>query len=536
MTIHLITVADVLDDNIGPGCAVDQKQVHKLLRDVSGKLGNPLREVRLKREDFNGEAIMNAVSSVSPASSDAVIFYYSGHGHRSESKTAAWPYLTLGRSGIGQAISLDAELVHDNLRAKNPRMLMVVVDCCNVVIPDQAIAEVQHRAVEEKWWGRKIENYRYLFETFEGSVLAMAAQPGEAAIGFNNGGYFTKSLLKNIRKTVKRPSAAWEPILEQASEPYRVPDNPTGYQTPIYRVLHTRGRKRDAQELGIKAVLYADLSDESQRKAAKDALFELHLAGQECVLADVGKGIGGGNAKQEDAREACWASYASSTRTPMLKEGSFAFPMLDLAGAVFSSVDLQRLVSVGLREFLSQVDFTQIATVAAQLFAKDLETGNGLNRGLPVFAGDWRRSLRGEEVVQETQGAAVPRSAPVSSAARDCPSCEENRARGALFCDRCGAKLAVEAKSVPVFCSKCGGTLESDEAFCSNCGARAGGEAPRTRAAGNNVSSSPSSDSDRKLEEDIARMVEDRLEQRLKGLDERLSSPLDEMRKKLRRK
>ena len=31
-------------------------------------------------------------------------------------------------------------------------------------------------------------------------------------------------------------------------------------------------------------------------------------------------------------------------------------------------------------------------------------------------------------------------------------------------------------------------------------------------------------------------MVEDRLEQRLKGLDERLSSPLDEMRKKLRRK
>ena len=53
-----------------------------------------------------------------------------------------------------------------------------------------------------------------------------------------------------------------------------------------------------------------------------------------------------------------------------------------------------------------------------------------------------------------------------------CPGCGRRVPYYASFCARCGQPLAEAKKSNPVFCSKCGTSLNHNAIFCTSCGSR----------------------------------------------------------------
>ncbi|MBE5803270.1 MAG: zinc ribbon domain-containing protein [Clostridiales bacterium] len=76
--------------------------------------------------------------------------------------------------------------------------------------------------------------------------------------------------------------------------------------------------------------------------------------------------------------------------------------------------------------------------------------------------------LRPENKITPEKAAAV-QSVPAKPviAGRSCPKCGNAVADNALFCVKCGTKLAAEA---PRFCNQCGTKLAENALFCSHCG------------------------------------------------------------------
>ena len=58
----------------------------------------------------------------------------------------------------------------------------------------------------------------------------------------------------------------------------------------------------------------------------------------------------------------------------------------------------------------------------------------------------------------------------------NCPNCGEPVLRSQKFCDKCGAKVAVEEPestvTVEKTCPNCGETVPGDQLYCANCGAK----------------------------------------------------------------
>ena len=54
----------------------------------------------------------------------------------------------------------------------------------------------------------------------------------------------------------------------------------------------------------------------------------------------------------------------------------------------------------------------------------------------------------------------------------NCPKCNNEIIKGALFCTECGTKI--EKKEEFVFCEECGNKLSKDNSFCPQCGIKVG--------------------------------------------------------------
>ncbi len=545
MTIHLVTMADVHDEQIGPGCAVDQANVRRLFETVSDLTGLPVEDRHLEERSFDQDALVETIRRLDPVPDDAVVFYYSGHGQRVEGKADAWPYLALGRAATGQVQAFDTSWIYQALREKNPRMLMLVVDCCNVVVDARAQVVVSPKAAGRRLGRHVVPNLQELFGAFRGSVLAMGAQPGEEAAGTSEGGLFTNAMLGAIQRTAARPNATWGLIMERAGAriDYEIPGHGPRSQTPVYWVDRTdRITLREAPERGLKAVLYADLQDPEQLERTKDALLQLHLAGQECELQHVGK----------DLRDEGFAVSEILAEAADLIEDPEAEPLewSEVEEAWDASVEAaEKLWAVGDKvavnvlfpaldlfgEFLPQAKWVSSGGKLLHNILKTYKTIAATRSGgaepLAAFDGVWRRARSAEPAPRAA-------SAPATKGG-DCPQCQANRDKGMRFCASCGRELGAQpappAPAPPRFCPGCGAELRGGQRFCASCGAAIAEVEPAVVSATAQVRAPVGSDhtgeepAGSRLDQ-----MQERLERRARSLQSEGASRLDEVRRRLK--
>jgi hypothetical protein len=230
--IHLITVADLKDPNIGVSCRVDLQAVQELMREAAAQAGMTIDVKEVSGDAFSADAITQAVRNVAPDQNDTVIFYYSGHGARGESKPDAWPVISLP-SLIPPYDSFDLGWVYQTLNKKKLRMLLMFVDCCQQLLPDDLLNDTSPGAVRGLIDIHSASNYRLLFQTFEGEVLLMSCKPGQlSGCTPQRGGFFTAIFLEALRKFARSPRAAtWETVAKEGSTP------PDEDQEPIWKVI-----------------------------------------------------------------------------------------------------------------------------------------------------------------------------------------------------------------------------------------------------------------------------------------------------------
>jgi hypothetical protein len=257
-TIHLVSIADTNDYSIGESCHTDQNRLMALLQSTAVATDSHFESVLINGDDFTAECINEAIEHVDSQPNDTVIFQYAGHGARGESKSDPWPVLALGsRSDTGAHEVLDIGSIYSRLRERNPRMLMVLADCCNEILPDNMLTEIAPKSTGRSRSDHEIANLAQLFLKYSGEVLGMGSKPGTLAYGIN-GGVFTTQTLTAIELAVGHSSnRSWKHIMDEAARSMNVLGQLgiEAQQTPVWRVTEESGnRSPDATPPGLRSI------------------------------------------------------------------------------------------------------------------------------------------------------------------------------------------------------------------------------------------------------------------------------------------
>ncbi len=193
----------------------------------------------------------SAVQNLNVASDDIVIFYYIGHGGRSVSvsdREHPWPKMWLGQDDPSKMIDLG--WVHDQLKAKNPRLLLTIGMCCNVKqnLPTSNTPSFSQSYGSYEMSAAEREHIKKVFQNTCGNMIATSASPGQSSRGgsFNPElaikpmDYYTALLCLNFKDQYENGEFDIEQLFKiTGSDIDRETDNE---QTPIYKASLSQGQ------------------------------------------------------------------------------------------------------------------------------------------------------------------------------------------------------------------------------------------------------------------------------------------------------
>jgi hypothetical protein len=241
--LHAVLVGDTLDGSIGAGIVANLTNMNSLLHAVETEGQISVSKSEVKGSDFNCKAIMQAVDQLNPASTDMVLFYYSGHGFRRDSTQTKFPEFDCRRTADADRAEL-AAIVNDLVQTKKPRLILAIADTCNKQItasipapPAAAFAPDRRTALQR------------LFQKYSGALMMSGAVPGEfswyTVNGAPLGGFFTNQLLRAINQKIveEGEKVRWEDIAVDATKTIFIPGlaEPT-YQNPQSAALNLVGQ------------------------------------------------------------------------------------------------------------------------------------------------------------------------------------------------------------------------------------------------------------------------------------------------------
>ena len=152
--------------------------------------------------------VQNWIADVNESHPDVILFYFSGHGYRTVSTLEPWPILFFSKTDE----DLDSLTLWNSLKDLKPRLLIVLLDCCNrrSTFADLGLRQAAKNLV---WETKRHPGFKTLFLRTQGTILAIGAAPGEAAYALENGSLFTASLTQTMRSSTTAKKTSWNAIL-----------------------------------------------------------------------------------------------------------------------------------------------------------------------------------------------------------------------------------------------------------------------------------------------------------------------------------
>jgi hypothetical protein len=228
--LRVLLVGDTNDRSIGKSVVTDLANFEGFAQQISARTGLKLDLKVIKGAGLKSRPIMDAVKNLKVDSDDAVIFYYSGHGFRTQPVKTRWPLLYIPDAGTK---GVDFQWVIDTIDAKKPRMVIAISDSCNNYI-DLPQAGINSRAMLED----QDEAWRKLFVEFSGRIYASGSIVGQFSFGQDaTGGAFTSRFLSIVRAEVKSTTANWDNIMKLATRQIVINSPQQKTQDPQYELV-----------------------------------------------------------------------------------------------------------------------------------------------------------------------------------------------------------------------------------------------------------------------------------------------------------
>jgi len=237
--MHAYLVCDTEASNIGYSVGENLENLRRELYLASNYTGLELVEHIYSEKEATSQFLKD-MKKLKVDRNDVVIFYWAGHGYRTESKDNPWPSFSFANEWKG----VDLNYVSQLLISKRPRLLLSWADTCNSYLPEYAappLAHKTHFAAADIPAEVVKANYEALFLDSEGAYIASSSIPGQYSwYKIVGGGYFTNSLIASLQHEVHRMEGTdWSYVLERArcDESF---DYLPEIQTPQYQHLTFR--------------------------------------------------------------------------------------------------------------------------------------------------------------------------------------------------------------------------------------------------------------------------------------------------------
>lgn len=224
-TLHTIIVVDTDDPSIGKSVLIDATAMESEVRSISVNTSLKLNPKVFAGKNLIRDDVLEYLKRLQIKSDDSVIFFWAGHGYRTNSKSSKWPALFFGWHQKG----LDFKQVIKIIRDKKPNMALIMADTCNNVIDEESAPSFKDRFLFSNDYSK---GYKALFRDFHGIVVTTSADVGETAKGNTaTGGYYTHAFLNSLRNEIYNSKRySWEAIIQVAQG--LVSD----YEHPIYEI------------------------------------------------------------------------------------------------------------------------------------------------------------------------------------------------------------------------------------------------------------------------------------------------------------
>lgn len=235
--LHLFLVGDYDSNELMPALRNDITNMRNEARTIAKYTGLKISETILTGPSARTPQVLSKLQNLKVTPDDVIFFYFTGHGFRTVSKgNDPWPNLFFAT----EYEAIDFTHIIDILAKKSARLQLLIVDCCNNIIADNAIPiakEIFHGANMSKLIQ---DNYRKLFLKTTGTIAMAACKAGQTSLALGNGSLYTLAFLDTLHQETKKPTDQldWQSLLDLTNHTSELRAQQIGEeQNPIFLIM-----------------------------------------------------------------------------------------------------------------------------------------------------------------------------------------------------------------------------------------------------------------------------------------------------------
>jgi len=212
--MFLIVVANTKDATVGKSSETDLKNISGLFTSLATNLGiTKIFPLYISGDGYSKaavEAALLALEAQKPATTDIVVFYFSGHGFRLAGDESKYPRMSFrtaknkANKEVGDNMPL--EDVYKRINALKPRVNLVLADCCNADIYENPVLGTD--MITPKGGGA-LGNFnreaaqKLFLPAMPLSIIVGSVEKNHLAVGHPDiGGYYTHFFTAELKKNM----------------------------------------------------------------------------------------------------------------------------------------------------------------------------------------------------------------------------------------------------------------------------------------------------------------------------------------------
>lgn len=251
-TLHALLTATTNDGNIGKGATKNLQNMSNLIQSVIGTLDCEYNIDVFDDPKCTKANVTNWINNLEIAPDDVVFFFYSGHGGRALNDSDPFPQMCMNIPS-NQALYMPVAHVEKLIKQKNPRLAIIITECCNSEDPGIKIKPLYAMSTDKYTSASQYNTkaLRDLFFNTKGVVKISSSKAKEYSwicntLEVGGGGLFTNQLIDSFNDAVisRRLSADWNTIFNDIhTKVYalQIPHDGQIYrQEPIAKIYDTQ--------------------------------------------------------------------------------------------------------------------------------------------------------------------------------------------------------------------------------------------------------------------------------------------------------
>ncbi len=221
--IRAIFACDTISD-IKVSTKHDVSNLTKALSTIAKQTNLSLKIDTLEGRELTHHRLNAKIDSLRGKNNGVVLFYYSGHGFRTDRMSTIWPRLYFP----AKKERVLTEEITEKLKSLGARLVIILLDCCN----NPAIVKSPLMVLRAKGVGqpRNMPGLKTLFLRSRGTVIASGSSPGGFSFSYKTGSIFTSSFIDALSDRCLSEQTSWQAVMEQTIA------RCAPVQQPIYRI------------------------------------------------------------------------------------------------------------------------------------------------------------------------------------------------------------------------------------------------------------------------------------------------------------